>query len=218
LRNFARTLRGILQPLKIARTILYHARAFQLSGRRHAGVHLGSGGLRIAGFLNIDADFAIDCDVVARSERLKLAAGSVACIYASHLFEHIERQRVSDVLRNWHAVLKPGGKLYLCVPDLETLARLYLETLPRCDTEEGRQKIDLIARVIYGGQTDAFDFHYFGYSLATIRVWLEAAGFTDIRRFDRVDLKVAPFRDGGYACIGDTLISLNVEATRPATA
>ncbi len=207
---------GIARPIKLSRTLAYHCCALRLAGRRYPGVHLGSGGLRIDGFLNVDADFAIDCDVVARSERLKLPRDSVGCIYASHLFEHVHRRRIPDVLENWFNTLQPGGKLYLCVPDLETLARLYLETLPNCDTECGRQKIDLITRVIYGGQTDSFDFHFFGYSLTTMRIWLEAAGFTDVRRFDRADLSFAPFRDGGYASIDDVLISLNVEATKPA--
>ena len=207
---------GIARPIKLCRTLAYHCHAIGLAGRRYPGVHLGSGGLRIDGFLNVDADFAIDCDVVARTERLKLPRGSVGCIYASHLFEHVERRRMPDVLKNWFDTLQPGGKLYLCVPDFEILARLYLETLPACTTEAGCQKIDLITRVIYGGQTDSFDFHFFGYSLTTMRVWLEAAGFTDVRRFDRAGLTFAAFRDGGYASFDDVLISLNVEATRPA--
>ena len=214
-RNSLRWLRGLLVPGKLARTLAYRARLYQLTGRQVTGVHLGSGGLHIDGFLNLDADFAIDCDLVARSEHLKFARGSIGTLYASHLFEHVARGRVADVLANWFSVLQPGGKLYLCVPDLEVLFRLYLESLPTCDTEAGRERADLVARVIYGGQTDRYDFHFFGYSLTTMRIWLEAAGFTNIRRFERADLDFAAFQDCGYAAIDGVLVSLNVEATKP---
>ena len=216
-RGALRWLRGAAHPVKLARTLAYHCYLNRLGGDQITGVHLGSGGLRIEGFLNLDADFAIDCDLVARSEHLKFAPNSVGTIYASHLFEHVARGRIADVLANWFSVLRPGGKLYLCVPDLEALTRLYLDSLPQCATQDGRDRADLIARVIYGGQTDRYDFHFFGYSLATMRVWLEAAGFAMVQRFDRAALDIAPFKDCGYACIGDVLVSLNVEAVKPSS-
>ena len=214
-RDGLRWMRGAAHPAKLARTLAYHCHLNRLSGDLIDGVHLGSGGLRIEGFLNLDADFAIDCDLVARSEHLKFAPNSVGIIYASHLFEHVARGRIAEVLANWFSVLRPGGKLYLCVPDLEALARLYIDSLPQCATQDGRDRADLIARVIYGGQTDRYDFHFFGYSLATMRGWLEAAGCTCVNRFDRASLGFAPFKDCGYACIGDVLVSLNVEAVKP---
>jgi len=39
------------------------------------------------------------------------------CIYASHSLEHM--RNVEIALSNWHRVLKPGGYLYIVVPDFE---------------------------------------------------------------------------------------------------
>lgn len=198
----------------MGRTLAYHIGFFKWTGRKFFGIHLGSGGLRIQGFLNLDADVAIDCDVVARSEKLKVAENSVGTIYASHLFEHITRRKVAQVVQSWFHALEPGGKLLVCVPDLEALARIYLESLPHYDTAEGRHRADLAAGIIYGGQVDQYDFHYGGYSFATLAQLLVSAGFKEIRRFDRSALAFAPFHDGGYAMIGSTPVSLNVEATK----
>ncbi|MBI2806737.1 MAG: methyltransferase domain-containing protein [Planctomycetes bacterium] len=50
-------------------------------------------------------------------------------VYHSHLFEHLPRARTAPFLTECHRVLKPGGVLRLAVPDLETIARLYLAAL-----------------------------------------------------------------------------------------
>lgn len=57
---------------------------------------------------------------------------SVDAVYHSHLLEHIDRTAVPDFLREVHRVLKPGGVHRVVVPDLETLAESYLESLNRC--------------------------------------------------------------------------------------
>lgn len=203
------------RPRRAARTALYRLGWNRLRRTAIAGVHLGSGGLAIRGFLNVDADWGVPCDVVGSVRRLHLADGTVGVIYASHLFEHVRRRDVQSTLAEWHRVLRPGGQLYLCVPDLEAVMHLYLAALPAYDADPNcRATADLAAGVAYGGQVDSFDFHYFGYSFATLRYLLLAAGFATVERFDRSALAFAPFYDGGYATIGDTLISLNVEARK----
>jgi hypothetical protein len=47
----------------------------------------------------------------------------------SHVLEHLPRQRVPELLREILAMLKPGGILRVVVPDLETIARLYVKEL-----------------------------------------------------------------------------------------
>jgi predicted SAM-dependent methyltransferase len=51
-----------------------------------------------------------------------------AC-YLSHVLEHLPRQRVSKLLSEIFVTLKPGGVIRVVVPDLETIARLYLSEL-----------------------------------------------------------------------------------------
>jgi SAM-dependent methyltransferase len=52
-------------------------------------------------------------------------------VYHAHLLEHLPRASALPFLRECHRVLKPGGILRIVVPDLEQIARLYLEAVPR---------------------------------------------------------------------------------------
>ena len=47
---------------------------------------------------------------------------TVDIIVAHHLLEHIALQDISAFIREWRRVLKVGGTLAICVPDLQALA------------------------------------------------------------------------------------------------
>jgi predicted SAM-dependent methyltransferase len=211
LKRLARWTKHAAHPARLGRSLLYQCYYHRATGRTSPGLHIGSGGLRIPEFINIDADAAIDCDLIGGSEKLKFADASIGAIYASHLFEHIPRARTGMVLREWHRVLWPGGSIYLWVPDLEALAERYLTAVRKYSEGAGTAAVDLVSRVLYGGQSDGFDF---GYSMPTLQTLLESVGFTHVRRFDRSTLAFAPFTDCESAMIEDKLVSLNVAATK----
>ena len=52
---------------------------------------------------------------------------SVDVVYASHLFEHLTRRHASIFLKEAFRTLRPGGVIRLVVPDLQELARRYVE-------------------------------------------------------------------------------------------
>lgn len=54
---------------------------------------------------------------------------SCAVVYHSHVLEHFSRALAPVFLKECHRVLIPGGILRVVVPDLETIARLYLTNL-----------------------------------------------------------------------------------------
>ena len=56
---------------------------------------------------------------------------SFDAVYHSHLLEHLSKERAAAFLRECLRILKPGGVIRVAVPDLETIARLYLEALAR---------------------------------------------------------------------------------------
>lgn len=147
-------------------------------------------------------------------EKLKLNSDSVDIIYASHVFEHIPRAGTTAVLKEWRRVLKPEGRLYLCVPDVEALFKIYLENLPHYDTEAGRSLVDVACGIAYGGQVDRYDFHFYGYSLVTLQALLESVGFKNVVRFRREGLELEPPIDASTAQIGESSISLNVQAVK----
>jgi predicted SAM-dependent methyltransferase len=62
---------------------------------------------------------------------LPFADASFAAVYHSHVLEHFPHEEAKTFLRECFRVLEPGGVLRVVVPDLEQIARLYLEALER---------------------------------------------------------------------------------------
>ena len=199
---------------KLTQTIKYHLFLY-LMEKDIKGLNIGSGGSNIPEFLNIDAGLFADCDIVAKmNSRLKFRKESVGAIYCSHMLEHIPRRRTKKILKSWYSVLKPGGNLYLCVPDMEALCQIYLDNIRSYDSEYGRFCVDAACNIMYGGQVTRYDFHFYGYAFATLKTVLESAGFRNVARFDRTKLNL-PFQDAASSArIKDIPISLNVEAIK----
>ena len=59
---------------------------------------------------------------------LPLPAGSCAAIYASHVLEHLALEDFQVALKHTYELLQPKGVFRLVVPDLEVLARQYLDS------------------------------------------------------------------------------------------
>ena len=86
---------------------------------------------------------------------------SAACIYHSHLFEHLPLAVARRFLGECRRVLAPGGILRIVVPDFERSARDHIATLDRRRAGENLQAahrwlliemIDQIARTRPGGE------------------------------------------------------------------
>jgi predicted SAM-dependent methyltransferase len=52
---------------------------------------------------------------------------SVDEIMAYHLIEHFDFMQGQDVLREWHRVLKPGGRLHIETPDMLHTCKEFVE-------------------------------------------------------------------------------------------
>jgi cephalosporin hydroxylase/SAM-dependent methyltransferase len=63
------------------------------------------------------------------AEPLPLDDGTCSAVYHSHVLEHLPRATARMFLQECFRVLAPGGILRIAVPDLETIARLYLDNL-----------------------------------------------------------------------------------------
>lgn len=60
---------------------------------------------------------------------LPLGTGEAGAVYHSHVLEHLTPEDGEAFLRECHRVLRPGGIVRIAVPDLEGLARAYLDAL-----------------------------------------------------------------------------------------
>lgn len=129
-------------------------------------------------------------------------------IYASHVIEHLGfRTELPGALLGIYRILKPGGVFRMSVPDLEILCRIFLNA--------GLEPNDRfkIMSIMFGGQTDAHDFHKVGLTWEFAQFFLGQAGFERITRLREFGI----FADASGMRIGDVLISLNVEARKKPT-
>jgi predicted SAM-dependent methyltransferase len=60
---------------------------------------------------------------------LPFTDGHFRAVYHSHLLEHLTPHHAGQLMQETWRVLRPGGVLRIVVPDLERIARTYLETL-----------------------------------------------------------------------------------------
>lgn len=170
-------------------------------------LHIG-GKVRKQGWevLNAVADSFVD-HVCNASDLEQFADGTFEEIYASHVLEHFDyATNLLPTLMEWLRVLQPGGRLLVSVPDLDVLARLFLDKVS-FDSDERYY----IMRVIFGGHCDKYDYHMVGLNEEILGAFLRDAGFVNFRRVTEFDL----FDDTSNTRFGDALISLNVIAEKP---
>jgi SAM-dependent methyltransferase len=93
-------------------------------------LNLGCGSRHHPEWINLDFT-AHDPDVVAHDLRapLPFEEAHFDAVYHSHVLEHLPKPLAPVFLRECHRVLRPGGVLRVAVPDLERIARLYLDNL-----------------------------------------------------------------------------------------
>ncbi len=83
-------------------------------------LNIGAGDKPLPGFVSIDAKLGHD------ALKLPYKDGEVDEVYASHVLEHIDRNKTLDALREWVRVLKPGGRIRVAVPDFSKVIQLHL--------------------------------------------------------------------------------------------
>jgi predicted SAM-dependent methyltransferase len=130
--------------------------------------------------------------------------GTVTAVYASHIFEHLSKSEFVTALEEVYRVLVPDGQLMLGVPDLQLLCSLYART------DLSLEARVYITHLIYGGQTNPYDFHKFGYDFSIINLALREIGFRTIERVPSFGL----FNDCTEIQVNGQPLSLNVLARK----
>ena len=128
-------------------------------------------------------------------------------VYASHVLEHFDYAGgVQAALREWCRVLEAGGILYVSVPDLETLAELFLRK-----NDLNLEERFNVMRLIFGGHIDQYDHHGVGFNQELLAGFLDGAGFRSMQRVDNFGL----FEDSSSLYFKGVPISLNMRAEKP---
>ncbi len=170
-------------------------------------LHIG-GQIRTPGWEVLDANPGPCVDHVGNAADLsRFLENSFQQIYASHVLEHFAYlRRIVPALMEWKRVLSPGGSLFVSVPDLDVLSRLFADRELLSVDERF-----LVMRMMFGGQSDAHDYHLAGLNEEFLTSYFVSAGFTDIRRVDSFGL----FDDTSGLTLKGVPISLNMIAAKP---
>lgn len=168
-------------------------------------LNLGARNRAVPGFLSMDCDTHEGVDIVGDvSDLSRFKDGEVSEILASHILEHFPHPKTASVLKEWARVLKPGGILYLGVPDFARAVEIY--------NKHGMSA--WLRNWICGDQIYATAYHYNIFDERTLKEMLLAAGFSEASRV--ADLPVHGDKD--CSTLVDTFerrpLSLNVLAVR----
>jgi SAM-dependent methyltransferase len=119
---------------------------------------------------------------------LPLPENSCAGIYASHVLEHLALNDFRVALRNSFTLLRPGGIFRLIVPDLEVLARRYVESddPEACETFMRATSLgkEVRPRRVTGFIKSFFanNEHLWMWDFKSLKRELSTVGFVEIRR------------------------------------
>jgi predicted SAM-dependent methyltransferase len=169
-------------------------------------LHIG-GHVRTVGWEVLDANPGPCVDHVGNAADLSaFADDTFEQLYASHVLEHFDYQgQLLATLTEWRRVLSPNGTLCVSVPDLDVLARLFLDR-----TLLSVQDRYLVMRMIFGGHMDKYDYHLVGLNEEFLASFLHSASFIGIRRVSEFGL----FDDTSRMKLKSVPISLNMIAMK----
>lgn len=153
--------------------------------------------------LNIQAGPGVDF-VGDISDLSRFQDKSIKKIYASHVLEHVRQSKVPDTLKSIHRVLEDGGNFYVSVPDMDILCRAMLDPGASLDARYRTM------RMMFGGQVDDNDFHFFGWNEQFMNSFLGQAGFNAAVRVKTFGI----FKDMSDYALDGLPISLNMIATK----
>lgn len=112
-------------------------------------------------------------DVKAPMWALPFKDGTIEDIWSSHALEHAPQAKVPETLKEWHRVLKPGGRVIVSVPNFDYVAKYWLTGPDRAWAEA----------MVFGLQRDEGDFHRCAFTNQILRADLEGAGF-EVKRVE----------------------------------
>lgn len=150
--------------------------------RRGLKLHLGSGTIRLGGWVNIDletpeADVHLDI-----TTRIPLPDGSARLIYHEHVMEHITVEEGAFCLRDWFRLLEPRGVLRIATPDLEYVIERYQNDWQNQAWLRQPEYAFIRTRAEMVNVSMRWWGHKFLYDREELERRLRDAGFADIRR------------------------------------
>jgi SAM-dependent methyltransferase len=156
-------------------------------GRRYS---IGDGRERPEGWITVDADPRVKPDIVADLPPVLPEMDGAEAFRLIHVLEHVHKWEAEEMLRGFFRALRPGGRLVLELPNLDSA----IETL---SGNNGRPLDRWGMWVLYGdpNHKNPLFGHKWGWTPRTLRETLVACGFSNDRIVDERAKYHVPDRD-----------------------
>ena len=150
-------------------------------------LHLGCGSKILPGYVNTDIqNWSGLCDYTVDARDLSIfPSNRFEFVYTRQMLEHIPPWDTMKALKEWHRVLKPGGKVKISVPDLKQIFEGWLVT--------GKTTENEALKNIYGN-TLPYEkryknrAHLTGFTFERLKRLLKEAGFVDVVQLEEKPL------------------------------
>jgi len=170
-------------------------------------LHIGCGDIILPKpWENLDGREAPGVDhVIQGLDELPFKDNTFDVVYAAHTLEHIPRNEVEKVLREWVRITKPDGIVRLAVPDFESAIKVYKKT---------GGKIENILGLTVGGQTYDYEYHYCIFDKRALSELMKKCGLTAIHPWAFQRVSHGDYWDYSQGQVHGIPISLNLEGRK----
>jgi len=148
-------------------------------------INAGCGDKILDGYINVDvapSRRGRAPDVICDLHNLEFDDASADEILAVHVVEHFWRWEVLGVVKEWVRVLRPGGKMILECPNLQSACEQFLAD-PDTFSSPGKDG-QRTMWVFYGDPSwkDALMVHRWGYTPKSLAALMTEAGLVNVRQ------------------------------------
>jgi predicted SAM-dependent methyltransferase len=154
----------------------------EFAGRTDLRLNVGSSDHHLDGWISIDIrpdenTFAMDA-----TRPWPFVTGSAEAINSEHFIEHVSVEEAAAYFREAFRVLRPGGLIRTCTPDLRGIAEAYLAAdeakleIHRSHGYAARDHGDMVNNYVYSWD------HRHIHDFKSLRQLLEAAGFERVEQ------------------------------------
>jgi hypothetical protein len=127
--------------------------------------------------VNIDLRDDVKPDMVSDVFSFPKPEKPVGLIYSSHFLEHFSVIDARRVLRKFHELLEPGGKIWMKVPNLEHAAIQILQ-----DGIPSETSMD----ILYGHQEYETNFHKCGFTPRSFKKFVDISGLWEVKSSEAI--------------------------------
>mgnify|MGYP003648162395 FL=1 len=156
-------------------------------------------------FLNLDGRDMPGVDHISGINKLPFPDNTFDIVYASHVIEHVKRDEIEQVLKEWVRVTKVDGKIRVATPDFEQAIKVY---------QKSEKRIENVLGLIMGGQTYDYECHYLIYDKRSLTKLMQKCGLTAIHPWAPARVSHGDIWDYSQAETFEIPISLNLEGRK----